>query len=177
DQVGGTPTYADLTQLLAAPAAPAGSAITQRLSAGGVVSIDPALAAYAVTAGASGGPTQRGIASIFEKFLTQQGPVIEEGKVVTEPLFDPAVSVTGYPITEPYWLRVPVGGVQRDVLIQCFQRRCLTYTPSNPAGWQVEMSNIGLAYQQWVTTDPPMASTATPASFVPGLGSLALGYW
>jgi hypothetical protein len=28
------------------------------------------------------------------------------------------------------------------VLIQCFERRCLTYTPANAPGWQVEMGNV-----------------------------------
>jgi hypothetical protein len=36
-----------------------------------------------------------------------------------------------------------------DVLIQCFQRRCLTYTPSNPDGWRVEAGNIGQHYYAW----------------------------
>jgi hypothetical protein len=56
---------------------------------------------------------------------------------------------TGFPITEPYWSRVPVGGTPRDVLIQCFERRCMTWTPSNPAGWQVEMGNVGQHYYRW----------------------------
>lgn len=58
--------------------------------------------------------------------------------------------MTGYPITEPYWVRVPVAGVTRDVLVQCFERGCLTYTPSNPDGWRVEMANIGGAYLSWL---------------------------
>ena len=42
-----------------------------------------------------------------------------------------------------------VGGVERDVLLQCFERRCLTYTPSNPDGWKVEMGNVGRHYYAW----------------------------
>ena len=42
-----------------------------------------------------------------------------------------------------------VGGVERDVLLQCFERRCLTSTPSNPAGFQVEMGNGGQHSYQW----------------------------
>src|SRR5207302_953615 len=26
---------------------------------------------------------------------------------------------------------------------------CLTYTPDNPAGWQVEAGNVGLHYYEW----------------------------
>ena len=40
-------------------------------------------------------------------------------------------------------------GPSRDVLMQCFERRCLTYTPGNPAGWQVEAGNVGQHYYRW----------------------------
>jgi hypothetical protein len=36
-----------------------------------------------------------------------------------------------------------------DELVQCFQPRCLTYTPDNAPGWQVEAGNVGLHYYQW----------------------------
>jgi len=55
----------------------------------------------------------------------------------------------GYPISEAYWSTFNVGGQSKQVLVQLFQRRILTYTPSNPAGWQVEMGNIGLHYFNW----------------------------
>ncbi|MBN9391285.1 MAG: CAP domain-containing protein, partial [Chloroflexi bacterium] len=48
-----------------------------------------------------------------------------------------------------YWSTFNVGGQSKQVLVQLFQRRILTYTPSNPAGWQVEMGNIGLHYFNW----------------------------
>ncbi|MGA7672435.1 MAG: peptidase S8, partial [Nitrolancea sp.] len=64
-------------------------------------------------------------------------------------LFDPTFFATGYPITEAYWAKVKVAGTVKDVLVQCFERRCLTYTPSNPTGWQVEMGNIGRHYYLW----------------------------
>src|SRR5690606_18565814 len=28
-------------------------------------------------------------------------------------------------------------------------RRCLTYTPDNPPGWQVEAGNVGQHYYEW----------------------------
>ncbi|MCS7294077.1 MAG: thermonuclease family protein, partial [Dehalococcoidia bacterium] len=34
-------------------------------------------------------------------------------------------------------------------LVQCFERRCLTYTPDNPPGWQVEAGNVGQHYYRW----------------------------
>ncbi len=55
----------------------------------------------------------------------------------------------GRPLTEPYWARVPVAHVMQDVLIQAFERRVLTYTPANPADWQVEWGNAGQQYMQW----------------------------
>ncbi|MGH9174747.1 MAG: N-acetylmuramoyl-L-alanine amidase family protein, partial [Vicinamibacterales bacterium] len=51
--------------------------------------------------------------------------------------------------TEAYWANVKLKGVYTDVLIQCFERRCLTWTPDNPAGWLVEAGNIGRHYYDW----------------------------
>src|SRR5205085_2066083 len=65
------------------------------------------------------------------------------------PLFEPWFYATGYPVTEPFWAAVKVAGITRDVLMQCFERRCLTYTPGNAQGWEVEMGNVGLHYYQW----------------------------
>jgi hypothetical protein len=57
--------------------------------------------------------------------------------------------IVGLPLSEPYWTRVKVQGVDRDVLVQVFERRVLTYTPTNAPQWQVEMGNVGLHYQLW----------------------------
>jgi uncharacterized protein YkwD len=57
--------------------------------------------------------------------------------------------IVGLPLSEPYWTRVKVKGVDRDVLVQAFERRVLTYTPTNTPQWQVEMGNVGLHYQLW----------------------------
>jgi hypothetical protein len=69
--------------------------------------------------------------------------------LVTGKLFDPTFFATGLPVTEAYWTRVLVGGQRVDVLIQCFERRCLTYTPTNPTEWRVEMGNVGQHYYTW----------------------------
>ena len=50
--------------------------------------------------------------------------------------------------TEPYWTRAVVGGVERDVLAQLFQRRVLSYTPATPPALR----------SKWATS----ASTTTP---------------
>jgi hypothetical protein len=73
---------------------------------------------------------------------------------VTDDLFASPFYATGLPITEAWWSRIAVGGRTRDVLWQCFERRCLTYTPDNPAGWQVEAGNVGLHYYQWRYDSP-----------------------
>ncbi len=66
----------------------------------------------------------------------------------------------GLAIAEPFWANgVLVGGQPKDVLVQAFERRVLTYTPSNPDAFKVEMGNIGAHYYQWrYATD---AGTAT----------------
>ena len=76
------------------------------------------------------------------------------------PLFQNPYYATGYPIAEAYWANVKVDGKPRDVLMQCFERRCLTYAPTNPVEWQVEMGNVGQHYYKWrynatIPTEPP----------------------
>ena len=90
--------------------------------------------------------TGHNIAQVFWDFLQARGPV-EDG--TREDTLVDWVFAMGYPISEPFWTRVKVGGVEKDVLVQAFQRRVLTYTPSNPAGWQVEMGNVGRHYYAW----------------------------
>lgn len=144
------PTYATLAPLLTAEPGTAGAAIIARLTPDGRVNADATMASFSVTYGAPIVATGHGTASVFQRFLQQSGPTYIGGQFIDAPLFNPPFAVTGYPITEPYWIRVPVGGVWHDVLIQCFERRCLTYTPSNPSGWQVEMGNIGQHYLKWL---------------------------
>jgi hypothetical protein len=33
--------------------------------------------------------------------------------------------------------------------LRCFERRCLTDTPDNAPGWQVEAGNVGQHYCAW----------------------------
>ena len=54
------------------------------------------------------------------------------GEQVRGPLFYPWFSVTGYPISEPYWSYVKVAGRYTDVLIQAYERRVLTFVPHLP---------------------------------------------
>lgn len=88
------------------------------------------------------------IPAVFWNYLNARGLVYEQGRLRNDRLFD-WLFVMGYPISEPFWTRVRIGGVERDVLIQLFERRTLTYVPDNPAGWQVEMGNVGRHYYRW----------------------------
>ncbi len=92
--------------------------------------------------------TGHNIPQVFWDFMNRRGKVFENGRVTTGPIVDWLFAM-GYPITDPYWVRAVVGETERDVLVQLFERRVLTYTPDNPAGYQVEMGNVGQHYFQW----------------------------
>jgi beta-lactamase class A len=59
------------------------------------------------------------------------------------------ISRAGHPLTEPYWITIPIGGILTDVLIQPFERRVLLYTPSKATNARVEWANVGRQYAQW----------------------------
>ncbi len=91
------------------------------------------------------------------------------------------LSSIGYAITEPFWSNVKVGGQQKDVLIQAFERRVLTYTPTNPDPYKIEFGNIGQHYYAWrgqpsTTTGatPPPPATAKVTGTVTYLERIAL---
>jgi len=88
------------------------------------------------------------IPQVFWDYLNASGTIYEGRRYGSGTLVD-WVFTLGYPISEPYWTRIKVGGVDRDVLVQPFQRRVLTYSPDNPSGWQVEMGNVGRHYYLW----------------------------
>jgi hypothetical protein len=89
------------------------------------------------------------VASPFWGFMNEQDLVYQDGEYVTDDLFLNPFYATGYPITEAHWTTVNVQGYPQDVLWQCFERRCLTYTPANESGWQVETGNVGQHYFHW----------------------------
>ncbi len=143
------PTYASFTHLTGAQPMGSGQTITQRVNRAGTVGTDNSLASYQVTAQDVGAPTKHTVASVFWNFMNSSGPISQNDQLVTGKLFVNPFYATGYPLTEAYWTNVLVGGVSKQVLVQVFERRVLTYTPSNPAGWQVEAGNVGLQYYQW----------------------------
>ncbi|MEI6046867.1 MAG: hypothetical protein WCS37_21170 [Chloroflexota bacterium] len=108
--------------------------------------------------------TGHNIPRAFVEYFNKRGLVLDEnGNQVTENLFDP-IYLFGYPITEPYWARVMVGGKSTLVMLQLFERRILSYTPTNAPEWQVEMGNVGQHYLAWriqhelTFTGPPRIS-------------------
>jgi hypothetical protein len=101
------------------------------------------------------------IPGVFWDFLNQTGPVYKNNQYVTDKVFD-WLSTTGLPLTEAYWTKAVVGGKTLDVLVQAFERRVLTYTPSNPTAYQVEMGNVGQHYLSWRTEVIAPKPTPTP---------------
>jgi hypothetical protein len=92
--------------------------------------------------------TGHNIAAPFWQFMASSGPVLENGQLVQGRVFD-WVSAMGFPIAEPFWVTTKLNGQSKQVLVQLFQRRVLTYTPGNPAGFLVEMGNVGQHYYLW----------------------------
>lgn len=88
------------------------------------------------------------IPDIFWNYLLTQGPYLD-GRTLRDGRLVDWVYTMGYPISEPYWVRARVGTSERDVLVQAFERRVLSYTPSNSPAWQVEMGNVGRHYYDW----------------------------
>ncbi|HET9496427.1 MAG TPA: cellulase family glycosylhydrolase [Chloroflexia bacterium] len=93
--------------------------------------------------------TKHNIPKAMWDFLNARGPVREGNQVVTEELNTPWFYATGRPISDPYWANIKINGRPAETLVQAFERRVLTYTPSNPPGFQVEMGNIGAHYRDW----------------------------
>lgn len=94
------------------------------------------------------GPNNHGVARAFIDFQNQSGVVYENGRYVTEQVYDP-LFVFGLPVTGAFWVNTMVGGEEKPILFQVFERRVLTYNPENPEDFQVEMGNVGQHYYQW----------------------------
>jgi serine-type D-Ala-D-Ala carboxypeptidase (penicillin-binding protein 5/6) len=143
------PSYADLAQLMQGKRQDTGEVITLAFDGQGTLRHRARFGDYEIDLVDIDSPTGHGIASVFDEFLDLKGTVVEQGKEVEQSLFSPRYALIGLPITEPAWMRVPVDNQNRDVLLQCFERRCLTYTPENEDDWQVEIGNIGQHHLEW----------------------------
>lgn len=98
----------------------------------------------------------------FVNFLDRQGPV------------DPAtgkpnrLAFTGFPISPFFFAKTTIGGKATWVLIQAFERRVLTYNPSNPLNEQIEFGNIGQHYYTWrYSNSKAMLTPATSTNVTP----------
>jgi hypothetical protein len=146
------PTYATLKNVLGGATNAVGSPVIRRLNRQGALQDAPdEYGKYNVKYANFEASTSHNIAQPFWDFLNVSGPVYPGGSnnLTNGRLFDPVFYATGLPVTEAYWSKVKVGGQVKDVLVQAFERRVLTYTPSNSAAFQVEMGNIGRHYYQW----------------------------
>ncbi|MEZ4522617.1 MAG: CAP domain-containing protein [Thermomicrobiales bacterium] len=173
------PTYASFLNLLDDQPFAEGSTITATVDRAGNVGDDPSLATEGVTAAQFAPETNHTVASVFWDFMNASGVVYDGGGYREDLLFQNPYFATGLPITEPYWTSVRVGGTERTVLVQVFERRVLTYTPGNPPGWDVEAGNVGLHYYEWrYNTDGPESqeppSSPEPAPEPPGADEISV---
>lgn len=112
------------------------------------------------------GVLSHNIPKVFWDFLQQSGKVQVNGAQRQDLLMD-WLYMMGHPASEPYWIKTNVNGEEKDVMVQVYERRILTYTPSNAAGWQVEMGNIGQHYRKWrydATARRTQAPSVRPAN-------------
>jgi sugar lactone lactonase YvrE len=162
-------TYATIAALRDEPASTDGALIVKRADRAAIVSDDPSFADYDVRNAhrVTVPGIDHQVAEPFWAFMTSSGLVYEDGVYRTDHLFEDPFYATGYPIAEAYWATIKVDGRERDVLTQCFERRCLTYTPDNPEGWQVEAGNVGQHYYQWrYQTQPGTQYALTKAAWL-----------
>jgi hypothetical protein len=142
------PTYKQLgtsaKALLANAAAQPGGTSVAAVGADGTLT--PGAAQLSGTAMLTGydSPTQHNVPGVFVDYRAKAG-----------------LPTIGYAIAEPFGATVKVAGQQKGVLIQVFERRVLTFTPTNDPTFQVEMGNIGQHYYTWRYTGTPVAAGTT----------------
>jgi hypothetical protein len=145
------PTYKQLgttaKALLAATAAQPNG--TMAATVGGDGTVTPGASELAGSAALTtyDSPTQHNVPGVFDAYRTKAG-----------------LATIGYAISEPFGAVVKVAGQQKGVLIQIFERRVLTFTPTNDPAFQVEMGNIGQHYYTWRYSGGTSGSTAPTAS-------------
>jgi hypothetical protein len=160
------PTYAQLTtkaaSLLAATPSRNGQVTTAAISITGDLTTmqgeDPSVSS-ATQIAAYDAPTQHNVPGAFNDYRQKAG-----------------VLTIGYAISEPFLALVKVGGAQKRVMVQAFERRILTYTSANPIDFRIEMGNIGQHYYQWryvsgttsalIATPVPAATSSLPVQSV-----------
>ena len=131
------PTYAALgttaAALLNATPVQTGNAVMTGVAANGTVTPGSATVGVGPTAlTVYDGVTQHNVPQAFATYRDNVG-----------------LPTIGYAKSEPFLTTVKVAGQQKQVMVQVFERRVLTYTESNPDAFKVEMGNIGQHYHQW----------------------------
>ncbi len=146
------PTYATLAtkaaSLLATVQSKVGSNVTATISKTGDVTVGTPPVAPETTISIFDDTTKHNVPKVFADYRDKAG-----------------LQTIGLAKSEPFLANVAVGGVQKDVMIQVFERRVLTYTAANDLAFRVEMGNIGQHYYQWrYPTKPAVASAPASAS-------------
>jgi hypothetical protein len=131
------PTYAALgstaATVLDATPPRMGAAVTTTVAADGTVTAGAMATGVGPTAmGAYDETTRHNVAQAFAAYRARVG-----------------LAAIGLAKSEPFLATVKVGGVQRQVMVQVFERRVLTYTADNAEAFRVEMGNIGQHYYRW----------------------------
>ncbi len=139
------PTYATLSGRASGILAPApvktGEAVTTIVAAtGDIVQGSPAAG---VTLSGYDNETQHNVASVFANYRNRAG-----------------VATIGLAISEPFRAALVVSGLPKEIVVQVFERRVLTFNAANVPPFQVEMGNVGLHYFQW--RYPPGAPPIQP---------------
>ncbi|MDQ3704342.1 MAG: molybdate ABC transporter substrate-binding protein [Chloroflexota bacterium] len=172
------PTYASFARLLTGTEDRTNQNATGLVDKAGNVTQDAALGN---TAGAKlvyyEPQTRHNIPQVFWDFLNVRGPVFENGGVLTKQISEPWFYASGLPITEPYWARVKIAGkADTLVLVQLYERRVLTYVPSEPQPeFRVQVGNIGRHYHDWrygEQSGPGVAPPPLPTA--PGMPTIPL---
>ncbi len=143
------PTYATLAGRLDDAPTDGNALIADRIDRDGNVTREAALEDYEIGIGTYVPETDHSVAAPFWEIMNTNGTIYEDGELTNGPLVDNPFYAVGYPITEPYWSTAVVAGAEQDVLLQCFERRCMTYTPGNEIGFRVEAGNVGQHYYRW----------------------------
>jgi hypothetical protein len=142
------PTYASLAGLTGRAADRTGQSVGETLNHDGQVGSYSGQARSETRFSHFVGETSHNVPAVFWNYLNSQGIVSSPNGYRNEQLFD-WVATVGYPLSEPYWTHVRVGGIERDVLVQAFERRILTYTPDNDPNWRIQLGNVGRHYYLW----------------------------
>jgi hypothetical protein len=96
--------------------------------------------------------TGHNIPLVFWEFLNNQAEHGDDESTLST-TGEPWQHEMGHPLTEPYWVHVSLDGAEHDLLVQVFQRRVLTYTPSKPLEEQIQV--IDVSSYQWHTGAKP----------------------